>query len=641
MNTKGLFRMGATILGALLTIVIFLLLISAQAASAAQGIRYVAEDGNCGGPTPCYETLQEAVDASEAGDEIRVAAGMYPMQGGADQLVLVDKNLTIKGGYTTGDWNTPDPEANATILNALTQGRVMLISGTVEVTVEGLQMIYGSSIDLGNGGGIYADGAVLTLRHSWVMTNTADNTHTGGGIWFNSGTLLIDSCIIQANTSGSGAGVRIYDSQATIKDSYILENIASGGTSGYGGAGVLIGGVSNTIMTGNVIRGNETSWLVQGGGVSLFDMGFYGEGLDRLYLYNNLIEDNYSGGGAGVRVESSFSDYTLSAQIISNTIRNNYSFYGGAGISSGENVTITHNLITNNHAGIDPDDEFVDYGTGGGMAISGNALIENNRIVNNEARGISSLGYGGGAELHGGGLIIFRHNQVTGNYASAGYMGGRGGGIYVTGDSVLIEANLIQGNSVGGGEYLTGGGGVNINNGDIQFINNIVSDNSVGGDVSRGSGITIEGGAPTLIHNTIANNSGGGGQGVFVIEGDDPGQPVFYNTIVASQTVGIQVDGGSPQNLATLYGVLWANNADDYNGNLYAFDETTGDPAFVNPVSWDYHISAGSAAIDMGVDIKISDDIDGEPRFGTSDLGADEYWAPGALKRMFIPMVAK
>jgi hypothetical protein len=145
-----------------------------------------------------------------------------------------------------------------------------------------------------------------------------------------------------------------------------------------------------------------------------------------------------------------------------------------------------------------------------------------------------------------------------------------------------------------------------------------------------------------LKHNTIANNTGGGGQGVFVIAGDDPGQPVLYNTIIASQTVGLQVDGDSAQNLATLYGVLWWGNTDDYNGTVYAFDETKGDPAFLNPLGWDYHIGETSAAIDMGDEAAgVLSDIDGEPRYGIPDLGADEYWAPGALKRSYLALVVK
>ena len=34
-------------------------------------------------------------------------------------------------------------------------------------------------------------------------------------------------------------------------------------------------------------------------------------------------------------------------------------------------------------------------------------------------------------------------------------------------------------------------------------------------------------------------------------------------------------------------------------------------------------------------------DFDFEPRYGISDLGADEYWAPGALKRVYLALVVK
>ena len=60
-----------------------------------------------------------------------------------------------------------------------------------------------------------------------------------------------------------------------------------------------------------------------------------------------------------------------------------------------------------------------------------------------------------------------------------------------------------------------------------------------------------------------------------------------------------------------------------------------GDPLFAAD---GYHLMAGSAAIDKGVDAGVTTDIDGDPRDSNPDLGADE-WAGGT--GIYLPIILK
>jgi len=59
---------------------------------------YVEPSGLCGGNTPCYFTIQEAINAAGSGAVIRVAEGRY-----YEELILNSaKVLTLQGGWNTG-----------------------------------------------------------------------------------------------------------------------------------------------------------------------------------------------------------------------------------------------------------------------------------------------------------------------------------------------------------------------------------------------------------------------------------------------------------------------------------------------------------------------------------------------------------
>jgi pectin methylesterase-like acyl-CoA thioesterase len=60
-------------------------------------VLYVESSGICNGNTPCYSTIQGAVNAAGSGSTIKIAGGSY----GEDVSLGMPKNLTLKGGYNS------------------------------------------------------------------------------------------------------------------------------------------------------------------------------------------------------------------------------------------------------------------------------------------------------------------------------------------------------------------------------------------------------------------------------------------------------------------------------------------------------------------------------------------------------------
>lgn len=79
--------------------------------------------------------------------------------------------------------------------------------------------------------------------------------------------------------------------------------------------------------------------------------------------------------------------------------------------------------------------------------------------------------------------------------------------------------------------------------------------------------------------------------------------------------------------------LFWANDEDGIRGT----NPVDGDPAFTDPDGGDYHLSGGSAAVDVGVLAGIDTDIDGDARpLGSApDIGADE------ARFVFLPLVLR
>ncbi|MBN1888665.1 MAG: DUF11 domain-containing protein [Thermoflexales bacterium] len=273
-----------------------------------------------------YASVQTAVDAASEGDVVKVAGTCLGVgeRAGLRQQVYLDKSLTVRGGYTTINWVTPDPEANPTTLDAMGEGRVFYVTGpSVSPTIEGLRLTGGDAAGLGGvewgwdaGGGLYVVSATATISNTWIYFNIAGEEFTlGGGVFLQNSDSTLSGNTIFSNTARYGGGILTLSSPAALSNNSIMSNTAIKG----GGGAALWGGA--IVVSGNTIRGNTAHEI--GGGLSV--------GAPGSRLINNIVADNFAEAlGSGLYIDGS-------AQFWHTTVARNTT--GGDGDGSGIYVT--------------------------------------------------------------------------------------------------------------------------------------------------------------------------------------------------------------------------------------------------------------------------------------------------------------
>lgn len=322
-----------------------------------------------------------------------------------------------------------------------------------------------------------------------------------------------------------------------------------------------------------------------------------------------------------------------------------------SGVLVGSAPTILNNIITNNPCnGID-----VEFG---GPLIQGNVISNTNE--SNNGNGSCGSFTGSGIVLGGGySPSVVIGNMIIHNQHANAYDGG--GLIIWAAENSVIENNVFADNATPTGE----GGGIATFNSDAM----IIAQNLFYGNVAQFGGGAIALHPPEATQGSfiglIQNNTFVGNTSV--VSTDEQGEPAasqvyvdgnlaqyeFTNNIVVGADSNAAIVCGTVYNYLSITPLVIDHN-DIYNsaGPSYggACPDQTGqygnisvDPHFKNPNANDYHLLAGSPAIDTGnnsalqllanLGYLLPTDLDGNPRvqdatgkgYPVIDMGVYEY----------------
>ncbi len=316
--------------------------------------------------TPC-QTIQYAVDRAADGDEIWIAAldvgaGITLTTryvGTGENVITLDKSLTLRGGYVYVHWGNFamwDLRPIPALVDGEHARRVLSVVGDVAPTLQFLMLMNGHAE---RGGNVYAEDATLTLITTSIVSGSAayggglylkdchaafdlneidpvpytvgltlltdlsslvliqDNIATadGGGIYVEGGDPVFAGSLIQANHAGGrGGGVFVEEGALRVVASFVLSNTASRGGGLYFDGPLTLLLNKTPMLLNTYVRYNRALGA---------DDGEHGDG-GGLYmrsavvdLLNVVIADNQAVDGAAMYM------YASSPQIFFNTIAQN------------------------------------------------------------------------------------------------------------------------------------------------------------------------------------------------------------------------------------------------------------------------------------------------------------------------------
>lgn len=247
--------------------------------------------------------------------------------------------------------------------------------------------------------------------------------------------------------------------------------------------------------------------------------------------------------------------------------------------------------------------------------------------------------------IEGGSNVRLENLEVAGATGTGTDETTRGNGIifhYASGPpSVELRHVAVRDNAVNGLYGL----GVTLTAIDSAFTNNTeigASLSSSTGTFDRclvsgnQNGLFLDGGLYSVTNSFIVRNVGEAARGIELYS-QNPGQRIEFNTIADNiDTSGANVGYGFLCNVtaqASFPNNIIARNTRQTSGANCTYPGSIVIDTDITPLKfrspdmapYDYHVTAGSIAIDMATQSTLDHDVDGDPRATPRDVGADEY----------------
>ncbi|MHC5112556.1 MAG: hypothetical protein ACYTHJ_22070, partial [Planctomycetota bacterium] len=465
-------------------------MLSSTAAVQAQNTWYVDDNGPAEGGCTSWEDactdLQDALTLANAGDDIRVAQGVYRPagpNGNRAATFQLENEVLLMGGYlglSAGKGEDPDDreiELYETILSGDLNGNdgpgfenngensyhVVTGDNTDEsAVIDGFTITSGHAEVFGDnhGAGMHNLNGSPTINNCTLTGNAARGDLSRGGAMYNRGTEgnhttpTITNCVFEGNlvesvgaatTNGWGGAMWNLFSDPFVDHCTFHENQAVGNVA-MGGA--IVNTISGAVITDCSFMGNTATGLGPAGGamVNGGSLVHIPTVIDCVFIENATVPMPPHNDGIGGAMANFAPVKVINCVFEANTS----AVHGGALYNDGSNAELINCRFSGNIAGT------FDNGSGGALfnAFDSDPILTNCTLVNNAATsGSFSPGFGGGMYNFAGSDPDVR-NSILWQNANGDGSTGEAAQIFDNNDSTpcnpLVNFTCIEGGWGGG-----------------------------------------------------------------------------------------------------------------------------------------------------------------------------------------------